>query len=235
MADDFTTILTRLESERNEDAVAGMARYGITGTVVYGVKIPVLRAIAREIGHDHTLAQQLWSTDSRETRVLAALIDDPRLVDETQMERWVLDFDSWEVCDQVCSTLFGRTPYAYAKAIAWSDRPETFVKRAGFVLMARLAHKDMKTSDADLLTCLPLIEREASDPRNFVRKAVNWALRDIGKRNPLLNAAAIATAERLIAQDDRTARWNGHDARRELTSGAVRQRLGLLSLDQADN
>jgi 3-methyladenine DNA glycosylase AlkD len=225
MIEDFTTILAQLEAQRDEAAVAGMARYGITGTVVYGVKIPVLRQMTKAIGRDHALAQALWAYDSRETRVLAGLIDDYKQVDEAQMERWVLDFDSWEICDQVCSNLFGRTPYAYAKAIEWSGRPEAFVKRAGFVLMARLAHKDMKTSDADLLALLPLIEREAADERNFVKKAVNWALRDIGKRNLTLNAAAIAAAERLIAQDSRSARWNGNDARRELTSDAVQARL----------
>jgi 3-methyladenine DNA glycosylase AlkD len=227
MTDDFTTILAKLDAQRDESAAAGMARYGITGAVVYGVKIPALRQMAKAIGRNHALAQELWATDSRETRVLASLIDDPKQVDEAQMERWVVDFDSWEVCDQVCSNLFGRTPHAYAKAVAWSGRPEEFVKRAGFVLMARLAHKDMKTSNADLLALLPLIEREAADERNFVKKAVNWALRDIGKRNTALNAAAIATAERLIAQDSRSARWNGNDARRELTSPVTRQRLRL--------
>lgn len=225
MSDDFSTILTRLENERDDDAVAGMARYGITGTVVYGVKIPALRAMAREFGRNHSLAQELWAYDSRETRVLASLIDDYKQVDEAQMERWVVAFDSWEVCDQVCSNLFGRTPYAYAKAIEWSGRSEEFVKRAGFVLMARLAHRDMKSSDGDLLACLPIIEREAADERNYVKKAVNWALRDIGKRNLALNAAAIATTDRLIVQDNKPARWNGRDARRELTSEAVQARL----------
>jgi 3-methyladenine DNA glycosylase AlkD len=225
MTDDFTTILAKLEAQRDESAAAGMARYGITGTVVYGVKIPALRQMAKAIGRNHALAQELWATDNRETRILASLIDDPKQVGEAQMERWVVDIDSWEVCDQVCSNLFGRTPHAYAKAVTWSNRPEEFVKRAGFVLMARLAHKDMKTSDADLLALLPLIEREAADERNFVKKAVNWALRDIGKRNLALNAAAIATAERLIAQESRSARWNGNDARRELTSEAVAARL----------
>lgn len=225
MNHNFNTILARLEAERDEEAVAGMARYGITGDLVYGVKVPVLRQMAREIGKDHALAQQLWDYNSRETRVLASMVDDARQVDELQMDRWVVDFDSWEVCDQVCSNLFGRTPFAYAKAVEWSERPEEFVKRAGFVLMARLAHKDMKTTDADLLAFLPLIEREAADERNFVKKAVNWALRDVGKRNLTLNAAAIATAQRLAAQDSKSARWNGRDAQRELTRDAIQERL----------
>ncbi|MEZ4517763.1 MAG: DNA alkylation repair protein [Chloroflexota bacterium] len=225
MSDDFTTILAQLESLADPEAVAGMARYGIVGNVVYGIKMPVLRQMAKEIGKDHELAQELWAADIRETRILASLVDDRKLVDEAQMERWVADFDSWEVCDQVCSNLFGRTPHAYAKALDWSGRPEEFVKRAGFVLMARAAHKDMKTPNADLLACLPIIEREANDDRNFVRKAVNWALRDIGKRNLTLNVAAIETAERLTDQDSKNARWNGRDALRELTSPAVQARL----------
>ena len=141
------------------------------------------------------------------------------------MEAWAADFDSWEVCDQTCGNLFAHTPWAYAKAVEWSARPEEFVKRAGFVLMADLAHRDQKTSDAALLACLPIIEREAADGRNFVKKAVNWALRDIGKRNAALNAAAVATAEWLVAQPSPAARWNGRDARRELTSEAVQARL----------
>lgn len=227
MPNDFSAIIDRLQAQQDNKAVAGMARYGITGATVYGIKMPVLRQLAKEIGKDHDLAQELWAHDSRETRILASLVDDHKLVDEGQMERWVVDFDSWEVCDQVCSNLFGRTPYAYAKALDWGGRPEEFVKRAGFVLMARLAHKDMKTSDAALLACLPIIEREAADERNFIRKAVNWALRDIGKRNVVLNAAALDTAERLIARNSKAARWNGNDARRELTSPAIRRRLGL--------
>lgn len=227
MTDDFNAIVARLQAQQDDDAVAGMAHYGIVGNYIYGVKIPILRQMAKETGTDHELAQRLWAHESRETRILASLVDDRKLVDRAQMERWVADFDSWEVCDQVCSNLFGRTPHAYAKAIEWSGRPEVFVKRAGFVLMARLAHKDMKSTDAALLAFLPLIEREAIDERNFVRKAVNWALRDIGKRNPVLNAAAIETAERLIVQENKAARWNGNDARRELTGSAVRQRLGL--------
>ena len=225
MTNELDTILIRLAAEGDPDAATNMAQFGIVGNHVYGVKVPILRKIAREAGKNHALAQELWMEDSRETRLLATMIDDHKLVDEPQMERWAADFDSWEVCDQACSNLFGRTPYAYAKALEWSGRPELFVKRAGFVLMARLAHKDMKTTDADMLAFLPLIEREATDDRNFVKKAVNWALRDIGKRNPTLNAAAIETAERLVALDNKAARWNGRDALRELQSTAAQDRL----------
>ena len=225
MALTYDEILDRLRAGRDDAAVAGMARYGIVGAEVFGVKVPVLRAMAKEAGRDHALALRLWAYPSRETRVLATMVDRPQWVDEAQMEQWAADFDSWEVCDQACGNLFAHTPFAYAKAMAWSARPEEFVKRAGFVLMADLAHRGQKTSDAALLACLPIIEREAADGRNFVKKAANWALRDIGKRNAALNAQAIATAERLIAQPSAAARWNGRDARRELTSEAVQTRL----------
>jgi 3-methyladenine DNA glycosylase AlkD len=217
----YDEILNRLEVQRDPAAIAGMARYGIVGQDVFGVKVPVLRAMAKEAGRDHELAGRLWAYPSRETRVLATMVDHRRWIDEAQMEAWAADFDSWEVCDQACGNLFAHTPFAYAKAVEWSERPEEFVKRAGFVLMADLAHRDQKTSDEALAAFLPIIERGAGDGRNFVKKAVNWALRDIGKRNLTLNAAAIATAERLVAQSAPPARWNGRDALRELTSEKV--------------
>lgn len=214
-------IIQRLESQGDAAAVAGMARYGIVAPKVYGVKIPVLRALAKEAGRDHKLAGRLWAIPTRETRILATMIDHWQWVDEAQMERWVVDFDSWELCDHACGNLFGHTPYAYDKAMAWSARPEEFVKRAGFVLIAELAHQDKRTSDDALAAFFPVIEREAGDGRNFVKKGVNWALRDIGKRNLALNARAVAVAERLIAQPSKSARWNGRDALRELTSEKV--------------
>ena len=225
MALTYEEILDRLRAGRDADAVAGMARYGIVGAEVFGVKVPVLRAMAREAGRDHALALRLWAYPSRETRVLATMIDRPQWVDEAQMEGWAADFDSWEVCDQACGNLFAHTPLAYAKSLEWSARPEAFVKRAGFVLMADLAHRDQKTSNAALLAFLPVIEREAGDGRNFVKKAVNWALRDIGKRNLVLNVDAIAVADRLRQRPEPAARWNGGDAWRELTSEAVQARL----------
>jgi 3-methyladenine DNA glycosylase AlkD len=218
-------IIERLEAQRDPEAAAGMARYGIVGKEVFGVKVPVLRALAKEIGRDHELAGQLWTYPSRETRVLASMVDRWQWVDEGQMEAWAADFDSWEVCDQVCGNLFAYTPYAYHKAMTWSARPEEFVKRAGFVLMADLAHKDKKTTNEALAAFLPVIEREAGDNRNFVKKAVNWALRDIGKRNLWLNERAITAAERLIARSEPSARWNGQDALRELRSEGVRSRF----------
>ena len=221
----YDEILSQLEARRDPVAGAGMARFGIVGQRVFGVKVPVLRQMAKEAGRDHDLAQQLWAYPSRETRILATMIDHWKWVDEAQMEGWVVDFDSWEVCDQACGNLFAYTLFAYAKAIAWGARPEEFVKRAGFVLMADLAHRDKKTTDEALAAFFPIIEREAADGRNFVKKAVNWALRDIGKRNLTLNAEAIATAERLIAQNSTAARWNGRDALCELTGDRVQSVL----------
>lgn len=221
MAITYEVILNRMRAQRDTAALAGMAHYGIVGQEVFGIKVPVLRAMAKEAGRDHQLARQLWAYPSRETRVLATMVDHWKWVDEDQMEQWVLDFDSWEVCDQACGNLFAHAPFAYAKAHEWSARPEEFVKRAGFVLMADLAHRDQKTTDEALAAFLPIIEREAVDGRNFVKKAVNWALRDIGKRNMVLNGLAIASAERLIAHPAPSARWNGRDARRELTSKRV--------------
>lgn len=218
-------ILTAIQAVADPDAVAGMTRYGIVGSQVYGVKIPVLRAMAKEIGYDHELAQELWAINSRETRVLATMVDHWKQVTPEQMDAWAAEFDSWEVCDQACSNLFGRTPCAHDKALAWSERPEEFVKRAGFVLMAVLSHKKSKTPPEQLAEYLPIIRRESGDDRNFVKKAVNWALRDIGKSSLPLNTAAIETAERLVEQPSKSATWIGRDALRELTSEKVQARL----------
>ena len=220
----YKDILERLKSLANPEAVKGMARYGITAERNYGVSMPKLTELAKEIGRDHLLAQQLWDAGIRETRILAAMVDDPGLVTEDQMEQWVKDFDSWEVCDQCCMKLFKRTKFAYAKAVEWSARSEEFVKRAGFVLMACLTVNDKKADDREFLKFLPLIKREARDNRTFVKKSVNWALRQIGKRNRALNEMAIKTAKE-IQQSSTSAKWIASDAIRELTSDAVQKRL----------
>jgi 3-methyladenine DNA glycosylase AlkD len=219
-------ILKRLKSLRNPRNVAGMARFGINPRNTLGISIPTLRGIARHAGKDHRLAQELWRSDIHEARILAALVDDPAHVTDAQMERWVKDFDSWDVCDQVCSNLFDQTKSAHRKAVQWSRRDEEFVKRAGFALMAALAVHDKAASDAAFRKFLPLIRRAATDERNFVKKAVNWALRQIGKRNAALNRAAIATAREIQHIDAKAARWIAADALRELTSAAARKRLG---------
>jgi len=218
-------VLDRLHALADPEAKEGMARFGIEKGKALGVNIPTLRALAQDIGRDHVLAEELWASGIHEARILAALVDDPKLVNEEQMERWAVEIDSWDVCDGVCSTLFDRTPFAYAKAEEWSARDEEFVKRAGFVLIAALAVHDKQAPDERFLEMLPLIEREAHDERNFVKKAVNWALRQIGKRNRSLNGAAIEAGERIRAQGSRAARWIAADALRELRSEKVQARL----------
>lgn len=218
-------ILRKLKSLSDPKAVEGMARFGINPKKTYGVSVPSLRAMAKEIGRNHVLAQQLWSSGIHEARILAGMIDIPDMVTEEQMESWVKDFDSWDVCDQCCSNLFDKTGFAFKKAVEWSSRNEEFVKRAGFVLMAALAVHDKKAKDEEFLKFLPMIKRESVDDRNFVRKAVNWALRQIGKRSIDLNEEAIKTAKEIQRLDSKSARWIAADALRELTSEVVQKRL----------
>jgi 3-methyladenine DNA glycosylase AlkD len=218
-------LIKKLKSLSNREAVAGMARFGINPKNTYGVSIPALRRMAKEIGRNHLLAQKLWNSGIHEARILAGMIDFPDDVTEKQMERWVRDFDSWDVCDQVCSNLFDRTKFAHKKAMDWSRRGEEFVKRAGFVLMATLAVHDKDAGDKEFFKFLPVIKREARDERNFVKKAVNWALRQIGKRNRHLNQMAIKTAKEIREIESKAARWIASDALRELTSEAVQKRL----------
>jgi 3-methyladenine DNA glycosylase AlkD len=220
-------LIKKLKSLSNPEAVAGMARFGINPKNTYGVSIPVLRKMAKDIGPNHLLAQRLWNSRIHEARVLAGMIDLPEEVTEKQMERWVRDFDSWDVCDQVCSNLFDRTKFAHQKALDWSERREEFVKRAGFVLMAALSVHDKDAGDKEFLKFLPIIKREARDERNFVKKAVNWALRQIGKRNLRLNRTAIKTAKEIQGIDSKAAGWIASDAIRELTSEAVQMRLRM--------
>jgi len=217
-------VLERLKSMANPENVAGMARFGINTQNTYGISIYALRDIAREIGCDHTLAGELWESGIHEARILASYIADPLQMSEAQIERWVACFDSWDVCDQVCG-LFERTPYAYQKAFEWSDREEEFVKRAAFALMAGLVVHDKKASDERFESFLPVIIARSDDNRNYVKKAVNWALRNIGKRNIHLNRLAIDAAHKIQKLDSKSARWIASDALRELNSEKVQKRL----------
>ncbi len=221
----YEKVLEKLKSLINPEAVAGMARFGINTGNTYGVSIPNLRRIAKEVGKSHLLAQHLWTSGIHEARILASMIDIPENVTEEQMENWVNDFDSWDVCDQCCSNLFGETEFAYQKAVEWSNRDEEFIKRAGFVLMAVLAVHDKKAKDEEFLEFLPIIKRESTDDRNFVKKAVNWALRQIGKRNLNLNKQAIETAKEIQKINSRSSKWIASDAIRELTGEAIQKRL----------
>jgi len=218
-------VVEELRAVADPSRLPGMARVGIQVRRAIGVSIPHCRRIARGHRRDHALAQDLWRTRIHEARILASMVDDPALVTREQMEDWVAGFDSWDVCDQVCGNLFGRTSHAFTAARAWIRRDEGFVKRAGFVLVAGRAARDRDRSDAFWLRWLPTIRRGALDERNEVKKGVNWALREIGKRSPELNAAAIETARGLIATESRSARWVGRDALRELRGEAVQARL----------
>ena len=225
MSADFQSILTELESMKDDAAVEGMARYGIVTDKTWGVSVAALRSMAKRIGKDHELAGRLWNYGWRETRVLAFLIDDPARVTETQMEKWAKNLNSWDICDGLCNDLFRLTPFAHAKAVAWSARPESYIKRAGFVLMAVLAVHDKRDPDGTFIEFLKLIEREAGDDRNEVKKAVNWALRQIGKRNHELHGRAIETAEAIQKQDSKSAKWIAADALRELTTIEMKRRM----------
>jgi 3-methyladenine DNA glycosylase AlkD len=218
-------IVEKLKSLSNPEAVEGMARFGINPKMTLGVSIPHLRRIAKEIGSSHRLALNLWKTGIHEARILAGMIDEPDDVSEKQMEQWAGDFDSWDVCDQVCMNLFKKSPIAYEKAAEWSKRDEEFVKRAGFALMAVLAVGDKKASDDRFTGFLPYIKKGSTDGRNYVKKAVNWALRQIGKRNLNLNKIAVKTGEEIYNLDSKSAKWIASDALRELKSKEVQKRL----------
>jgi 3-methyladenine DNA glycosylase AlkD len=218
-------VVARLRSLAQPGDLEGMERFGIPTEHALGIPIPMLRRLAREIGRDLGMAGELWASGIHEARILATLVDVPEEVTPEQMETWVLDFCSCDLCDQCCSNLFDRTPYAYRKAEEWSRREEEFVKRAGFVLMAALSVHDKKAEDRVFRKFFPLIIREATDDRPYVRKAVNWALRQIGKRNPALNQEAIRVAGEIRTLNSRAARWIASDALRELTGEKVQRRL----------
>jgi 3-methyladenine DNA glycosylase AlkD len=218
-------IVRSLEETGDRSRVESMARYGIDTSRAVGVSVTELRRIARDLGRDHELAAALWGSGVHEARILASLVDDPAKVSQAQMDGRVADLDSWDVCDGVCGNLFDRTPFALAKAVEWSAREPEFEKRAGFALMALAAVHRKDLPDSAFGSMMPVIREGAIDDRNYVMKAVSWALRQSGKRSLGLNTRAIRTAERIERLDTRSARWIAHDALRELSSDAVRARL----------
>jgi 3-methyladenine DNA glycosylase AlkD len=234
VADD---LLAQLRSAANVDNVEGMARFGIASAGTLGVTMPVVRGLAgdgkRQLGRDkaarHDLAALLWASGLHEARIMAALVDEPTLVTAEQADAWVADLDSWDVCDQLCIALLRRCAFAWDKAEEWTAAEPEFVKRAGFALGATIGVHEKKADDACFFPLLECAVRECTDDRNGVKKALNWQIRSIGKRNPALNVAAIAAAERMLAvhPEHRTARWIARDALRELKSDAVRTRLGI--------
>ena len=218
-------VLSQLESKSKPDKLQGMVRYGINIQNRLGVSIPELRKMAKTIGKDHELAIELWRTGIADARILAAMIEDPEMLDENQMEDWAKDIDSWDVGDQVCMNLFEKSPLAWKKVDDWSRREEEFVKRTAFGLLACLAWHDKNAEDKKFIKLFPVFARGALDERNSVKKAVSWALRNIGKRNSNLNRAALNEANRIRTLDSKSARWIARDVIRELKSEAVQKRL----------
>jgi 3-methyladenine DNA glycosylase AlkD len=230
-AKDVIAWLKRTGTARTRD---GMARYALPTDRAFGVPVGTMRAEAKRIGMDHELAAALWKSGWYEARMMAALVDDPRLVTRKQMDAWARDFEDWGICDTACFHLFSRTPFAWDGARRWAKSPREFVKRGAFAMMASLVLRDKNAPDDGFLALLPLIEKGAEDDRNFVKKAVNWALRTIGKKNAAMNAAAIATAKRLAASEDAAPRWVGKDALRELAGPAVQGRLARRAVRPTD-
>lgn len=221
-------IIKKLKKLSNSKSVEGMARFGIRPDRALGISIPKLRKMAKEIGKNHKLALQLWESKIHEARILAGLIDEVDKVTTKQMDFWIKGFDSWDVCDMVCANLFDKTPFAFKKAVEWTKRKEEFEKRAGFALMACLAWHDKEANDNKFIKFFPAIKKGSDDERNYVKKAVNWALRQIGKRNKNLNKEAIKIALTIQKIESRSALCIANDALRELKSEAVQKRLSAI-------
>lgn len=218
-----------MERRGTKKQAESLARYGIVAKGVYGVSVGDLRKYAKELGRNHALALELWATGAYEPRMLATFIDEPERVTSAQMDRWAKDFDNWAICDSACFHLFVRTPHAWKKVEAWADRPEEFIRRAAFALLASLSAKDREAEEARFSHGLALIEAAATDERNFVKKGVNWALRCIGKRSAGLHAESLEVSARLSRSDAPTARWIGKDALRDLNTRATTARLSKKS------
>lgn len=220
-------VVTELRKLSNQKNLEGQARFGIDVSNSFGVSIPDQRMLAKKIGKDHELALKLWETGYREARIVATMIDDPAQVTKSQMNSWVKDFNSWDLCDQCCNNLFTKTSFAHSKALEWSKSKSEFIKRAGFVLMATLSVHDKTAEDKEFEKFFPVIKVESTDERNFVKKAVNWALRQIGKRNKTLNKKALALAKEIEKIDSKSARWIARDAIRELTNPKILSRKSV--------
>lgn len=219
-------VLKILKAKARPDHIEGMVRYGMAAERRLGVSIPDIRKMAKEVGRNHELALDLWKTGIPDAKILAAMIDEPSKLSEEQMEDWVSDINSWDIGDQACMNLFEKTPLAWKKILDWSERKEEFVKRTAFGLLACLAWHDKDAEDEKFIKFFPVIKREATDERNSVKKAVNWALRNIGKRNLNLNKAAIKAAKEIQRIDSKAARWIASDAVKELESEGIQRRLG---------
>jgi len=222
---DTQTIVKKLKALSNPENIAGMARFGISPGKAFGIRKPDLRKLAKEIPKNHKLALELWKTGYLESRIIASLIDEPEKVTGAQMDNWVKDFDSWDVCDQCCINLFHKIPYAYEKIFVWSKSNDEYVKRAAFSLIAVLVVHDKKAEDSVFIKFFPIIKRESTDKRNFVKKAVNWSLRQIGKRNINLNKEAVKLACEIQKMNSKTAKWIASDAIKELENTEIIKRI----------
>ena len=221
----YIEIINKLKSMSNPDAVAGMVRYGISSKNNLGISIYWLRNCAKDIGIDHKLALKLWESGIHDGRLLACFVDDPTKITSEQMDSWAKDFDSWDICDQACTNLFDKNSLAWKKVFEWAESDKEFVKRGAFSLIAGLAVHDKKASDKKFERFFPLIKKHSIDERNYVKKAVNWAIRNIGKRNLILNKRMIQLANEILKLDSKPAKWIASDAIRELTSEKVQIRL----------
>jgi 3-methyladenine DNA glycosylase AlkD len=222
---EYNEVIIKLKSMGNPKNVEGMARFGINPKNNLGISIYKLRPLAKEIGRNHELSLKLWNSGIHDARLLAVFLEDPKKLTEAQMELWVKDFDSWDVCDQVCTSLFDRTPFAWKKVYEWAKRDEEFVKRGSFSIIAGLSVHDKKSPDEKFEELFLVIKKASTDERNYVKKAVNWALRNIGKRNLSLNKKAIKVAKEIKNIDSKSARWIASDAIRELTSSKIQDRV----------
>lgn len=223
--EEVRSALAALEEMSTQKDRENLARFGITASKAFGVSMANIQVLAKRLGRSHELAAALWETGWYEARMLTSFVDEPARVTPEQMDRWCRDFDNWGICDTLCFNLFDRTPHAWAKVTEWSGASEEFIKRAAFALLASLAGHDKKSGDEPFLKALPLIERAATDDRNFVKKGVSWALRMAGRRSAALHAAAVDLSRRLAGSPEPAARWVGKDALRDLTKPAVASRL----------
>jgi len=228
-------VLEQLKAKAKSDQLEGMSHFGIVGDQRMGVSVPDMRKIAKGFGKDHQLALDLWDTGIPEAMIVAGMVAEPDKLTEAQMEAWVVDINSWDICDQVCMHLFEKTPLAEKKIYDWSQREEEFVKRTAYALIACLAWHDKAAGDEDFIKYFPVIKQGTMDDRNYVKKAVSWALRNIGKRNLALNRAAVEIAHEIGDLDSRSARWIASDAIRELESEKVHQRLKAKEAKQSKN
>lgn len=218
-------VISDLKKLKNQKNIAGMAQFGINPESALGITIVTLRKIAKEIGTNHQLALDLWASGIHEARLLATIIDNPSEVTKSQMNKWVKDFNSWDICDQCCNNLFRKTPYVKECLFKWVKNKRDFTRRAGFVLMAVQAVHDKSLTNSEIKEYFPIIMEYSTDDRNFVKKAVNWALRQIGKRNLELNKEAIKICDILLEVESKSAKWIANNAKRELTSEKVMKRM----------